>query len=108
MTAFGATTHGPPTVFLSGELDMAAVPTFEDAIGDVAPEGGPITLDLSQMTFIDSSGVAGILAAAGARASGCITLHGARDAARRIFDVMGIARTPNVHVSPCSVPVRVG
>lgn len=102
MTNLGVRTQGPPTVFLNGELDMATVPALEDAIGDAVANGGPITLDLSQMTFIDSSGVGAILKASKAP-SACINLHGAQEATRKLFDLMGIGMLPNVHVIPCSV-----
>ncbi|HET9249364.1 MAG TPA: STAS domain-containing protein [Actinomycetota bacterium] len=108
MANFGVATQGPPTVFVKGELDMATVLTLEGAIRDAVPHGGPITLDLSGMTFIDSSGVQVILKAANALPSGCLTIHGAQDATHRIFDIMRMGEAPNVHVIPCSVPVTVG
>lgn len=105
MTILGVTTQGPPTVFLNGELDMATVPALENAIGDAISGGGPITLDLSRMTFIDSGGVGAIVKASKALPSGCINLHGAQEATRKLFDLMGIGKLPNVHVIPCSVLV---
>lgn len=105
MTNLGVTSQGPPTIFLDGELDMATVPALEDAIGDAVADGGPITLDLSRMTFIDSGGVGAIVKASRALPSGCINLHGVQEATRKLFDIMGIGKLSNVHVIPCSVLV---
>jgi anti-sigma B factor antagonist len=45
------------TVGLSGELDLAGVKTLDDALRAARDEGGPLTIDLSELEFIDSSGL---------------------------------------------------
>jgi anti-anti-sigma factor len=105
MAAFGIDSDGSRTFFLSGELDMATVPTMEAAIAAAVAQGGPITLDLSELRFIDSSGVGAILKALASLPSGCIILHGVRDGIAKVIDLTGIERAENLHVVPCAVPV---
>ena len=65
---------------LNGELDIAAAPRIEDALRE-AEEQGPATvvLDLSELVFMDSTGLRTILAA-DARA---------KEAGRRLVVVQG-------------------
>ena len=54
---------------------------------------GPVVVDMSQVTFIDSSGLSALLA--GLRLArnhgGTVTLAGVSPSLRRIFDVTGLA-----------------
>ncbi len=106
MAEFGITSQGPPTFFLQGELDLATVPLLDIAIADAVAQGGPITLDLSHMTFIDSTGLKSILKAVKALPSGCIILHGVHDGIQRILEITGVDLAANLHVIPCTVPVK--
>jgi anti-anti-sigma factor len=45
------------TVALSGELDLAGVTRFDEALGTARAAGVPVTIDLSDLEFIDSSGL---------------------------------------------------
>jgi anti-anti-sigma factor len=45
------------TVALSGELDLAGVSALDDALRAARDAGGPLTIDLSDLAFIDSSGL---------------------------------------------------
>jgi anti-sigma B factor antagonist len=45
------------TVAVSGELDLASVTTFDEALRKAREAGGPLTIDLSDLEFIDSSGL---------------------------------------------------
>jgi anti-sigma B factor antagonist len=66
-SGFGVETlarEGSHTLLLSGELDTSSVPALESAISRYCASGlTSITLDLSELTFIDSSGLWTILAA---------------------------------------------
>jgi anti-sigma B factor antagonist len=56
--------EGSHTLVLSGELDTRSVPILESAISRCCADGPTaIILDLSELTFIDSSGLWTILAA---------------------------------------------
>jgi anti-sigma B factor antagonist len=51
------------TVKLLGELDMANAPTLETALEQVEAEPRPMRIDLSELEFIDSTGIALLVAA---------------------------------------------
>jgi anti-anti-sigma factor len=49
-------THGERGLRIAGEVDMVTAPQLAEALGSL--EGsGPVTLDLSEVTFMDSSGL---------------------------------------------------
>jgi anti-anti-sigma factor len=52
---------GPPTRFrCTGELDLAGAPAVADAVGSVA--ANDVELDVSDVSFLDSSGVGALVA----------------------------------------------
>jgi anti-anti-sigma factor len=59
------------TLRLQGELDLATAPSLEEALSE-AFDGGPaeLILDLSALTFIDSTGIALLIGAIGREAEG--------------------------------------
>jgi len=91
--------------FLEGEVDIAILPLMTTAISDAVSRGGPLTIDMSGVTFIDSSGVGAIVNFVKALPKGCIILHDVRDATQRVIDLMGVGQAPKLHVIPCTVPV---
>jgi len=48
-------------VTLAGELDMAHAPTVSETLDALADTARPVIVDLSELTFIDSSGIHAIL-----------------------------------------------
>ncbi len=53
-----------PALRLSGEIDLANVDDLRDALQDhLAATEGTVTVDCSDLTFIDSSGVSALAAA---------------------------------------------
>jgi anti-anti-sigma regulatory factor len=50
------TPHGHGSI-LFGELDMAGAPEFAEVFADVLGYGGPVSIDMRQLTFMDSSGI---------------------------------------------------
>lgn len=50
---------------LSGELDIASAPTFEQAVAELDPvqKSPRLVLDLSELTFMDSTGLRALLLA---------------------------------------------
>jgi anti-anti-sigma factor len=90
------------TFFLAGELDVGTAPLLSDTIRAAVARGGPITLDLSNMTFIDSAGVHAILNAVAHLPSGCLILHGVDNTTQSILDNnIGIGQAPNLHIISC-------
>ena len=104
MADFAIMSDGPRMFFLSGELDLATLPLMESTIASAVAKGGPITLDLGNLIFIDSSGVGSIMRSLKELPTGCIILHGVRNAVRRVIEVMGV-KAENLHVIPCTVPI---
>ncbi|HEX4189144.1 MAG TPA: STAS domain-containing protein [Solirubrobacteraceae bacterium] len=48
---------GTHTLMLTGELDMATAPDLETVVTACAGNAGRLALDLSRLTFIDSTGL---------------------------------------------------
>ncbi|MDA0180224.1 STAS domain-containing protein [Solirubrobacter phytolaccae] len=69
---------------LTGELDLAGAPDLNEALTEAREAGGALTLDLSELEFIDSSGL-GVL----------VRFHNAAEAAGYEYSV--IAGPPQVH-----------
>jgi anti-anti-sigma factor len=102
MADFAITAHGSALYSMSGELDVATVPLMEVAIEDAVARGGPITLDMTDLTFADSSGIGAIMKSVKALPTGCLLLHGVHDEVGRVIDMMGIEQgLPALHVIPC-------
>jgi anti-sigma B factor antagonist len=103
MPNFGVTSEGPRTFFLEGELDLATAPLMSTAIAQAVSRGGPISIDLSDVTFMDSSGVGAIMKALAALPSGCIVLHGVHHLVQKVVDLMGVGQARNLHIIPCEL-----
>jgi anti-sigma B factor antagonist len=48
---------------LAGDLDMATIEAFEEALAEEPGEAGPLLLDLTRLEFMDSTGLRGMLQA---------------------------------------------
>ena len=56
---------GETVVVPAGELDVARAPAVRDALaGALTGSAGPVVVDLSRVTFLDSTGLAALLNAA--------------------------------------------
>jgi anti-sigma B factor antagonist len=85
--------EGRRTLQLSGELDIATVPLFEASLErSCAPETIALTLDLREMTFIDSTGLAAVvLASKVAERNGYeFALVRGPAAVQRLFELTGL------------------
>jgi anti-anti-sigma factor len=87
------TTDGPAEVVLRGELDIGTLAEAERAI-EAAEQAGHevLVVDLSQLSFLDSSGVRVILLAdARARAAGRrVAVRLGEGPALRVFQALGL------------------
>ena len=83
-------------VRLSGVLDLASRPTFAEVADDVlAASDGRVVMDLSELEFLDSTGIVELIRAARRAETVGIGLRfvGPRGgAAKRTSDVVGLAR----------------
>jgi anti-sigma B factor antagonist len=92
--------HGPEPglqgvwrIEVSGDLDLATAPRFGEAVAAACEHGARlIRLDLSGVTFLDSSGLRAILDASNGieMAGGHLVCTGLSGAARRVLELTGV------------------
>ena len=83
-------------VYLSGELDMAIADSFCQGLLSSLDGQRPV-LDLSDLTFLDSSGIRAILQVA--RVSGqAVVLRNLRPNIRRVLESTGVNETLGVRI----------
>ena len=90
------------SIRLAGELDMSTAAQLDEVVGTAVEHGGAITIDLSDLTFMDSTGIGVFLrAAVSLRGRGCLILHGEQDRVRRVLDLVRVdGSIPNLHRVP--------
>lgn len=80
-----------------GELDLATAPELEGRVLGTIREGGSVVLDLSELTFMDSTGVRTVVAAhQAARDAGtelAVVRPPRESPVSRVIDISGIAGT---------------
>jgi anti-anti-sigma factor len=88
------------TLRLEGELDLATANGLEEMLAERVG-GGPIVLEMSQVTFIDSSGIRALIRVAErlAQKGWCLYLHIDDGLPKRVLDLVGLDKAPNIHVS---------
>ena len=76
-----------------GELDVASVWELKAALAGPLESAGEIELDLRACSFVDSMGIATLVTAARqlSQQGRRLTIRGARDRVRRIFDLAGLS-----------------
>jgi anti-anti-sigma factor len=75
----------PGRVAVAGELDLAAAPRLADALASL-DEHATVTVDLAETTFVDSRGLA-TLVAAHHRLGGHLRVVNVRPEVRRVFEI---------------------
>ena len=98
---------GNPVIYLSGELDMATAQAVSSALAPWVQAGGPVILDFSAVTFMDTMGLRVLIEAArvlGER--GCIIVHGAHGAVSTVLRMTKVDEAmENLHFIECEVLV---
>jgi anti-sigma B factor antagonist len=95
---------GPNMYFIGGELDMATSPKLEEAVRASVEAGGPLFLDLSAVSFMDSTGIRAIISIARALdGRGCLVLHAPQARVRRVLDIVRIGDIDHLHLEECSL-----
>jgi anti-sigma B factor antagonist len=88
---------GSCTFALDGELDLASAPALQETIERACEEDATsaITLDLSKLGFIDSTGLAAIVYVSRVcEQRGCeLAMIRGPEAVQRVFDLTGLAET---------------
>ena len=87
------------SIRLAGELDMSTASQLHEVLDVAVAYGGTILVDLSDLTFMDSTGINVFLrAAVSLRGRGCLILHGEQDRVRRVLDLVRVdGSIPNIH-----------
>jgi anti-anti-sigma factor len=57
----GGVVDGASIIVIDGELDLVSAPHLVEAMSNLAEGREPVVLDLSSVTFVDSSGVRALL-----------------------------------------------
>jgi anti-anti-sigma factor len=87
----------PRGLRLKGELDLAAIPDVDSPLRSLVEEGGDITLDVSELRFMDSSAVQLVIRAVqGLDRRGRVILDQPVATVRRLIEVMGLDRFENL------------
>ena len=81
---------GAPVVRLAGEIDISTADGIADTL--CAVPGSTVVVDLSDVTFMDSSGIAELMRARQARAASGhdLIIRGASKIVRKTFLVLGL------------------
>jgi anti-anti-sigma factor len=88
-----------PGFRLVGELDASNVDELRDSLEPVVAEGGDITLDLSGLAFMDSSGIQILVTTAqGLGDRGTLVLVSPGSLVRRLLSLIPIERLENVRI----------
>jgi anti-anti-sigma factor len=82
---------GQRTLVLTGELDMAYTDALSDAVAPLLEQPGDVTIDLQGLSFIDSSGLLGLLRVADRVQDGNLVLYRPSDPVRRVLDLVELA-----------------
>ena len=97
-----ALTGGTHVIAVGGELDMSAAPDLRTAIHDALDDGAvTVVVDLSEATFIDSTGI-GTLMAAQHRLKdigGSLELVCSEPNLLRVFEIVGLNRQLSIHAT---------
>jgi anti-anti-sigma factor len=83
---------GEALLKLTGELDANTVPQLQDMLDAAAASGGTVILDLTQLRFIDASGIRTlVLASQESRRDGFdLQLTGSTPAVMRALEIVGV------------------
>jgi anti-sigma B factor antagonist len=103
-----AVSTGNPVVALSGQIDLANAEAIGAALEPWLSAGGPLTLDLSGVTFMDSTGLHLLVKAAKSLAGrGCLIIHGAHGPVWRLLELTKLEQAlENMHFIECTVLVE--
>ena len=84
---------------LSGELDLAAAPRLTEALLFELSPFGELRLDVSELTFVDSSGMSTIVAHARSRnGAGPVVLVDPTEPVVRALELMCLDQHPGIEV----------
>ncbi|HJU58071.1 MAG TPA: STAS domain-containing protein [Actinomycetota bacterium] len=103
---FEVTTLPTGALNLSGELDMATVGALDSALRPLCASGGPVTIQVSDLTFMDSTGIHALVRASQElEGRGCVIIHGVDGNARlrKVLELTRVDDVQNIHLIECDV-----
>ncbi len=87
-------------LYVAGEVDIANASEFEEALARLATEKIPVAVDLSDVTFMDSTGLHVILATALARnGNGPLKIVNPSRTILRTMQIVGMTAAPEIEVN---------
>jgi anti-anti-sigma factor len=95
---------GEVGVRLRGELDAGTSYLLAELASRVPSDGDPLVLDLSQLTFIDASGVHSLAAVAAADPERRVVAASARPNVQAVLRLLTEALPPNLSVEAAAAP----
>src|SRR5688500_19736975 len=72
---------------LEGQLDMKTAPKLDKALAEPIRQGAPVVLDMSAVSFMDSTGIKEIFKAHRSMSGGCMILHGVTGEVARVLEI---------------------
>ena len=84
---------GAAVVVVRGEIDLATAPAFRAALDDAVNSSGRVEVDLRDTTFMDSTGLAALLAVHTrlGQAHKGLVIHDPSPAVRLVLNISGVA-----------------
>ena len=95
------TRDGVPIVSAQGEIDVSTAPKLRDELSSVSADSVRVVVDLSEVTFLDSTGL-GVLVASWKRyneAGGTLELVITRPQIVKVLEVTGLSSVFTIHSS---------
>jgi anti-sigma B factor antagonist len=90
---------------LIGELDVATADHLYRQVGGTLKDGRDVRLDLSRLTFIDSSGLHMLVKLCkGLQNGGRVVIERPTDAVVKVFDIVGADQFPNLEIQDITSP----
>ena len=89
--------EGASIVRVSGEVDLASHEQLTDRLREAAAANGPVVVDLSRCSFIDSSGIRALLL--GEREADRFALAGAGEQVKRVLEMTGVGQAVPIHAT---------
>jgi anti-anti-sigma factor len=84
-------------LWLGGEFDLAGIDAFQAAVDAVLDAQGELVLDLSELTFLDSTGIRAFLVVANT-VEGGVVLRKPTLSVRRVLDLVGIEARRGIRI----------